>query len=82
MEKRSPYFRLFMPDVVSFTKFVLLQQLEGGVSDELALDAWERALEVGVDKTTDTRLLQKMAKVYAKMGDTHTANNFYEAARA
>jgi hypothetical protein len=76
MERKAPYFRSFFPDVISLTKHVLLRQIESGVTSELALDAWEKALEIGLDKKTNMRILRKMADVYDKMGDKHTASQF------
>jgi tetratricopeptide (TPR) repeat protein len=82
LEQRSPYFRTFFPEVISLLKFVLFRQLDAGVSDELALDAWERALELGLDSRTKTRLLRNMAQVYMNMGDSQTAVRYFrEAAR-
>ncbi|MDR3284785.1 MAG: DnaJ domain-containing protein [Treponema sp.] len=79
-EKRSPYFRTFFPEVVSFTKFVLLRQTESGVSGELALDAWEKALELDLDSDTNNRLLHNMGEIYEKMGDMRNAARYYQEA--
>jgi hypothetical protein len=80
MERKAPYFCGFFSDVILLTKFVLFHQIENGVTFELALDAWEKALEIGLDKKTTARILRKMADVYAKMGDKRTASQFYESA--
>jgi curved DNA-binding protein CbpA len=74
-EKRSPYFHAFFPEVLSLAKLVLFRQLETGVSEELALDAWEHALDTSFDPETNARLLLKMAEVYKKMGDHPAANH-------
>lgn len=82
MEKMHNYFRIFFPEVISFTLHILKRNIDGNVSDELALDAWERALDLGFSPRDDAFFLKKIAVVYARMGDSHTANVcFAESAR-
>ena len=50
-----------------------LNQLEGTVRDELALDAWESALELAISPKDDAALLVRMAGAYYRMGDEYTA---------
>ncbi len=73
MEKTFEYFKLFFPEVMALARNVLKKQIEGHVSDELALDAWERALELGFGKMDDAFFLRKMAAAYARLGDEATA---------
>lgn len=82
MERGFPYFRLFFPEVLGLALDVLQNKIEGAVSDELALDAWERALELGLGRKTDTELLTRMASAYARIGDHVTARMCMQAAGA
>ena len=50
-----------------------MNQLEGSVSDELALDAWEAALELAISPKDDAALLVRMSGAYYRMGDGYTA---------
>jgi hypothetical protein len=74
MENSYSYFRLFFPEVLDFTRNILKRQIEGNISDELALDVWERALDLGFGKSDDAFFLRKMSEVYKRMGDTGTAD--------
>jgi len=73
MEYSYAYFRLFFPEVMELTANILKNHLEGKIADELALDCWERALELGFGKNNDAKFLQKMSSAYKRMGDTATA---------
>lgn len=73
MEYSYEYFRLFFPEVMDLARSVLKNHLEGKISDELALDCWERALELGFGKNDDACFLHKMALAYNRMGDKATA---------
>lgn len=73
MEYSFPYFRLFFPDVLEFTVNILKRHIEGKIDDELAIDVWERALELRLGKSEDTFFLLKMAEAYQRLGDSHTA---------
>lgn len=81
MEYSYAYFRLFFPEVMELTENVLKNHLEGKIPDELALDCWERALELGFGKSSDAAFLRKMAAAYKRMGDTSTAKICEEEAR-
>ena len=74
MEYTFNYFRLFFPEVLDLAKMILKNRLEGSVDDELCLDAWERALELGFGNKDDAFFLHKMAAVYRRMGDERTAS--------
>lgn len=74
MEYSYEYFRLFFPEVISFTLAILHHNIDGVISDELALDVYERALELKFSKTEDTFFLSKMAQIYRRFGDEETAN--------
>ena len=73
MENSYPYFKIFFPEVMLLAKTVLKRQLEGSVSDELFLDALERALEVGFPKKDEAVFFLKMAAAYDRLGDSETA---------
>jgi len=73
MEYSYNYFRLFFPEVIAFTKNILSTKLDGVVNDELALDAWERALDLQFGPKDDAFYLQKMAQAYKRIGDEATA---------
>ena len=81
MEARFEYFRLFFPEVKELARHVLRNSMEGSVTDELALDAWERALELDLGKEDDTFFLYKMADAYERLGDGITADACREKAR-
>lgn len=73
MEYSYEYFRFFFPEVISFTTAILRNNIEGVISDELALDVYERALELRFSKADDAFFLQKMAVIYRRLGDIRTA---------
>ncbi len=73
MEYSYNYFKLFFPEVMSITRHVLRNNIEGQINDELALDAWERALDLGFGKKDDCYFLQRMADAYERIGDKQTA---------
>lgn len=73
MEYSYSYFRLFFPEVMDLARTVL-RHLDGKISDELALDSWERALELGFGNKDDAFFLQKMSEAYRRMGDERTAD--------
>lgn len=74
MEYSYSYFRLFFPEVLDLARNVLKRHLEGKISDELALDCWERALELGFGKADDAVFLHLMAEAYRRLGDKATAD--------
>lgn len=73
MEYSYNYFRHFFPEVISLARHILRNNIEDAVNTELALDAWERALDLGFGNSDDSYFLQKMAEAYTKLGDFHTA---------
>ncbi|MFI3258355.1 MAG: J domain-containing protein [Spirochaetales bacterium] len=81
MEKSYAYFRHFFPEVLAFTRDILRRHLEGSVCDELTLDAWEAALDLGFSSKDNAFFLAKMATIYMRMGDTHTAKICLNEAR-
>ena len=80
MEYSFHYFRFFFPEVMDLARSILKFRMEGNVKDELCLDAWERALDLGFGKNDDVFFLSKMAETYRKMGDERTARICEEAA--
>ena len=73
MEYSYSYFRLFFPEVLDLARNILKNHLEGKIDDELALDCWERALELGFGRADDSVFLHKMALAYRRLGDSATA---------
>ncbi len=73
MEYSFSYFRHFFPEVLALARMILRSHLDGVIADELALDCWERALELGFGKADDAFFLRKMAQAYRRMGDERTA---------
>ncbi len=73
MEYSYNYFKLFFPEVLGIARHVLRNNIEGQVNDELALDAWERALDLGFGRKDDSFFLLKMAEAYERLGDSKTA---------
>ncbi len=73
MEQSYAYFKLFFPEVMSFTRDIVRFRIEGTVHDELALDAWESALDLGFGNKENAAILAKMAAAYIRMGDVQTA---------
>ena len=80
MERSYQYFRLFFPEVMTFTLNILKRNIEGYMNDELALDVWERALDLGFSNKDDAFFLKKMAGIYSKLGDEATARICFEEA--
>ena len=74
MEYSYEYFRLFFPEVMSFTLSILRHNIEGVISEELARDVFERALELKFTPSDDAFFLQKMALIYHRLGDHKTAS--------
>lgn len=82
MEYDFHYFRIFFPEVMDLARVVLKNRLEGNVADELCLDCWERALELGFGNQDDAVFLKKMAGAYRRIGDERTARICEEEARS
>lgn len=80
MEYSYNYFRLFFPEVMEFTLSILKRNVEGNLSEELALDVWERALDLGFAPKEDAWFLQKMSQIYTRLGDIQTASICLEEA--
>lgn len=73
MEYSFAYFKHFFPEVLTLAKDLLQHRIDGYVADELAIDCWERALELRLGKKNDSLLLLKIAAAYDRMGDNDTA---------
>lgn len=73
LEYSYHYFYIFFPEVISFTLNILKKNIDGVISDELALDIYERALDLGFGKKEDAFFLRKMAEEYKRLGDFATA---------
>ena len=67
------YFYIFFPEVINFTVTILRKNIDCVISDELALDVFERALDLNLGKQNDSFFLKKMAEEYERLGDYVTA---------
>ena len=73
MEYSYSYFYIFFPEVLDFTITILKKNIDGVISDELALDVYERALELNLGRGNDAFFLKKMGEEYYRLGDRTTA---------
>ena len=73
MEYSYSYFYIFFPEVIDFTLTILKRNIDRVISDELALDVYERALDLELGKTNDAFFLRKMSEEYRRLGDISTA---------
>ncbi|MBO4533831.1 MAG: J domain-containing protein [Treponema sp.] len=73
MEYSYRYFYIFFPEVINFTLSILKRNIDGVISDELALDVYERALDLELGKTNDAMFLRKMSEEYRRLGDLATS---------
>lgn len=73
MEYSYHYFYLFFPEVIDFTLNILKKNIDGVISDELALDVYERALDLNLGTKNDAFFLRKMSEEYRRLGDLSTA---------
>jgi hypothetical protein len=73
MEYSYSYFYIFFPEVISFTLNILKKNIDCVISDELALDVYERALDLNLGRANDAFFLRKMSEEYARLGDRATA---------
>ena len=73
MEYSYHYFYIFFPEVIEFTLNILKKNIDGVISDELALDVFERALDLNLGTKNDAFFLKKMSEEYRRLGDLSTA---------
>ncbi len=73
MEYSYQYFYIFFPEVIDFTLNILKHNIDGVISDELALDAYERALDFNLGSKNDAFFLRKMSEEYHRLGDLSTS---------
>ena len=73
MEYSYQYFYIFFPEVIDFTLNILKRNIDGVISDELALDVYERALDLNLGTKNDAFFLRKMSEEYRRLGDLNTA---------
>ena len=73
MEYSYHYFYIFFPEVIEFTLNILKRNIDGVISDELALDVYERALDLNLGAKNDAFFLRKMSEEYRRLGDLSTA---------
>lgn len=73
MEYSYTYFYIFFPEVIEFTLSILKKNIDLVISDELALDVYERALDLKFGKKNDAFFLKKMSEEYHRLGDEATA---------
>ena len=77
MEYSYQYFYIFFPEVISFTLNILHRNIDGVIPDELAIDVYERALELDFGAKEDSFFLRKMGDEYKRLGDPATAEVCY-----
>jgi len=82
LERSKPYFRHFFPEVMLLTRTLLRTHVCGIISDELALDCLETALELGFGKKEDAVFLKLMSMCYDRLGDMSMARLCLEKALA
>ena len=58
---------------IDFTMNILKKNIDGVISDELALDVYERALDLNLGRSADSFFLRKMSEEYLRIGDEATA---------
>ncbi|MBQ5781559.1 MAG: DnaJ domain-containing protein [Spirochaetaceae bacterium] len=73
LENEKPYFRYFFSEVISITRKILRSKLEESGNYELALDAWEDALDLAFPPEDDIFFLTKISEAYYNMGDFYKA---------
>ena len=73
MEYSYHYFYIFFPEVIEFTLNILKRNIDGVISDELALDVFERALDLNLGTKNDAFFLRKMSEEYKRLGDLSTS---------
>ena len=73
MEYSYQYFYIFFPEVIAFTLTILHHNIDGVISDELALDVYERAIELELGAKEDSFFLRKMGEEYMRLGDSRMA---------
>ena len=73
MEYSYHYFYIFFPEVIEFTLNILKRNIDGVISDELALDVYERALDLNLGAKNDAFFLRKMSEEYKRLGDLSTS---------
>ena len=73
MEYSYQYFYIFFPEVIDFTLNILKHNIDGVISDELALDVYERALDLNLGTRNDAFFLRKMSEEYRRLGDLSTS---------
>lgn len=76
LEKEKKYFKSFFPEVIKFTWNILKHNIDGVLSDELALDVWERALEMGFVQERKAFMYKKMASCYKHIGDLQLSKKY------
>ena len=73
MEYSYHYFYIFFPEVIEFTLNILKRNIDGVISDELALDVFERAIDLNLGTKNDAFFLRKMSEEYRRLGDLSTS---------
>ncbi|MDR1747868.1 MAG: J domain-containing protein [Spirochaetaceae bacterium] len=74
LERERPYFHHFFPEVINLARDLLKNRLAYSVCDELALDSWETALDLGFSRKDEAFFFRRMAEAYERLGDQYTAS--------
>ena len=80
LEKQKPYFKHFFPEVTDLIKSIIIDKLHRYVEDELALDCYEAALELGFKKIDRANILKRMSEIYYRFGDSYKASQYVNEA--
>lgn len=73
MEYGFNYFRLFFPEVIKLVMNIYRNHIYSVISDELAIDVYERALELDFGSENDVFFLTMIANCYRRIGDIESA---------
>lgn len=81
MEYSYNYFKLFFPEVMDLARSVLRKHISNTISDELAIDVFERALELNFGRKDDAFFLARISECYERIGDLQTSKLCAQKAR-
>lgn len=67
LESKTHYFKKFSAELMSLAKKILASRIDKKIPDELALDCWERALELGFSEKDNDLFKEKISLAYRRM---------------
>jgi len=80
MECEKAYFKHFYPEVLKQVNTILRASFVSKLSDELAIDLYERAIDLPLDKKYGALCFCKAGELYLKMGDMEAAKICFKEA--